>query len=212
MGKCGLSSQQNRPGGKHLLRRKMDTKQCTKCKQIKTIDNFNKDKRYKDGYANWCKACFREYHLKWYDENTEEVSQRSKEWYQENKEWVRPLQNEKTRDKWKNDPEYRKHKNDYKKEYFETHPEYKQIRQWQRAIKAGKIHKKLDGNMFTQEEWQELCTRYNYLCLCCKKSKPLTPDHVIPLCKNGKNTIDNIQPLCKECNDKKGTKTTDYRK
>lgn len=64
---------------------------------------------------------------------------------------------------------------------------------------------------YSQEEWKELCTRYGNVCLCCKKTKILTADHVIPVSKGGTNTIDNIQPLCRQCNSKKGIKTIDFR-
>ena len=65
---------------------------------------------------------------------------------------------------------------------------------------------------FSPEEWRELCKRYGDVCLRCRQKKPLTPDHVIPLGQEGAtNTIDNIQPLCRPCNTRKGTKSTDYR-
>lgn len=35
----------------------MDTKICTKCNKEKTINNFNKDPRTKDGLGYWCKKC-----------------------------------------------------------------------------------------------------------------------------------------------------------
>ena len=64
---------------------------------------------------------------------------------------------------------------------------------------------------FTTEEWRLLCSTYK-VCLRCKKKRPLTPDHVIPLSLGGSNSISNIQPLCKPCNSSKGTKTIDYRR
>lgn len=92
-----------------------------------------------------------------------------------------------------------------RKKWIETHK--------QQAL--GYTHKRhaqiRKAGSFTQEEWDELCDRYGRACLACGKIMPLTIDHVIPLSKGGKNTIDNLQPLCLKCNDSKGTRTMDYR-
>ena len=37
----------------------MDTKQCTKCGEIKSLTEFNKDKSRLSGYTYYCKTCFR---------------------------------------------------------------------------------------------------------------------------------------------------------
>jgi 5-methylcytosine-specific restriction endonuclease McrA len=39
----------------------------------------------------------------------------------------------------------------------------------------------------------------------------LTPDHVVPLIRGGRNDIANIQPLCFDCNRQKHTDIADYR-
>lgn len=36
-------------------------KKCTKCKEDKELDQFNKTDKHKDGLKNWCKLCVREY-------------------------------------------------------------------------------------------------------------------------------------------------------
>lgn len=67
---------------------------------------------------------------------------------------------------------------------------------------------------FTQQEWEDLKQKFNYTCLCCKKSEPkvtLSVDHILPLTKGGTDYIDNIQPLCRRCNSIKNAKHIDYR-
>jgi 5-methylcytosine-specific restriction endonuclease McrA len=66
----------------------------------------------------------------------------------------------------------------------------------------------------TDKEWQELKYFYHFTCLCCRRQEPeikLTRDHVIPLIQGGTDSIDNIQPLCSQCNSKKNNKHIDYR-
>jgi len=67
---------------------------------------------------------------------------------------------------------------------------------------------------FTKNEWRTLKKKWNYQCLRCKRIEPeilLTPDHITPISRGGKNTIENIQPLCEKCNKWKYTKIIDYR-
>lgn len=80
------------------------------------------------------------------------------------------------------------------------------------ACDARRITKRLGiPGRFTGAQFLALCIAYGNLCLCCRKKRRLTPDHVIPLSKHGSNYISNIQPLCRPCNSKKHDKTTDYR-
>lgn len=57
----------------------------------------------------------------------------------------------------------------------------------------------------TVREWFTCLDMHNYSCASCgrKNRKRLTMDHVVSLGQGGKNTIDNIQPLCKACHETK---------
>lgn len=46
---------------------------CSKCKEIKKLSEFYKNKSQKDGYNNWCKECVKEYKK----ENKEEISKQT---------------------------------------------------------------------------------------------------------------------------------------
>lgn len=61
------------------------------------------------------------------------------------------------------------------------------------------------GNV-TFEQIKYLYSRFSS-CAYCGKNKPNTIDHVIPLSKGGTNNIDNLIPVCVNCNSKKGNKS-----
>ena len=65
---------------------------------------------------------------------------------------------------------------------------------------------------FTVEEFEALCEKYGNVCLRCgDREALLTPDHVVPLSLGGSNLMENIQPLCGNCNSWKNVKVIDYR-
>lgn len=58
---------------------------------------------------------------------------------------------------------------------------------------------------WTEFDWLQILYAYGTICPCCgRDGLPLTVDHVVPLALGGTNWPDNLQPLCAECNQRKG--------
>lgn len=76
----------------------------------------------------------------------------------------------------------------------------------QRVITARRRHQRGRGD-FTGAQWLALLERHNRTCAYCGRSdRPLTQDHLIPLCRGGEHTADNIVPACLPCNLRKGAR------
>lgn len=138
---------------------------------------------------------------KWEKDNREKSNSNSRKWKKANPEKVLSCSR-----KYRND-NLEKSRASVNK-WGRDHPEYSRAKsRKRRAIKNGQIEH------FNNLEWQLLCEQYDYRCLRCGEKKQLTPDHIVPLILGGKDTIDNIQPLCFSCNSSKGARyIIDYRK
>lgn len=194
-----------------------EIKRCSTCKEYKPLDDFANNRAMKDGKQNCCRECHKSHVDRYMSKpgKRQEHRDRGKEYYQENKERIIPRRREYDKERWHNDTEYRKKKNQQSNERYKTNRTgYRTRRHIQGMIGLPTHQKKiLTGKYepYTHEDWLSLISKYGNKCLCCNEEKELRPDHVIPISKGGDHNIENIQPLCLHCNLVKGVKDTDYR-
>lgn len=61
-------------------------KACTKCGEVKPLDEFYKDKRRVDGRRPHCKKCVAEYRRRYREENPEKEREQNRRYYEKNRE------------------------------------------------------------------------------------------------------------------------------
>jgi hypothetical protein len=94
----------------------MDTKKCTKCKEIKELNMFGKNNKNKSGYKYWCKSCGtnkqRERRLKEKESDPEKYHQKWADYYAKTKE-----HNYSIKKSFLEIPENRQKRNEYIRKY-----------------------------------------------------------------------------------------------
>lgn len=159
-----------------LIELEVQTKQCTKCKETKSFNEFYKNKVNQFGLSSYCKQCNRVCAKQWKEDNREKKRLHNKKWKEKNKE---------------------KFNNGIRK-WVERNPNYIKVKdKLIRFIKKYKIKEKL---LIIQNN---KCLSCNKKML--SNSNILEPiiEHWIPRSKDGLNHIDNIYLVCKSCNSKK---------
>jgi 5-methylcytosine-specific restriction endonuclease McrA len=206
---------------------------CFRCKQTKPLNEFTKNKGKPSGYDNCCKRCNNErvkawveanpekrkqYRQEYYEKNKESLIEKSKKYLQENfekmKEAKRQYQlshrsvGQNSLRLWRSKPENKIKESERRKKWAQEHPEEIRVKNHNRRVRM-----RSQGERVTAAEWKALKEKYGNKCIVpgCDRTD-VTMDHVIPISKGGRNTIDNIQPLCGHHNFTKHTKHIDYRK
>ena len=156
-------------------------RQCRQCKNEypATTEYFYEQKNTKAGFRSDCKACVRKSQLTYLGNMTPQARYEMKKAEQQRNRHI-----------------------------------YRQARRKHNAIKRGVVH----------EDWTEkqLMETYGSSCYICNEAIDLTlprtgkgseyslwPDHVIPVSRGGENTINNVRPCHRKCNQTKYTMTYD---
>lgn len=191
-------------------------KTCTKCHQVKEVEQFNRDKNRKDGRFPHCKTCrvqhrestreeIRERNQRNYRENREEQKAKSLACYYQNRERRTNLKRE-----WyaRNKTRVREYNGQYQEMYRPRRREWlaKNRERHNTNTHRYRARRVAAEGTHTHTEWLEVVWKQGFACAHCGEIRPLARDHIIPLSKGGNNYISNIQGLCKSCNSSKGAK------
>lgn len=85
-----------------------------------------------------------------------------------------------------------------------------------RKTRAQRLSEARGKGTHTESEWVTFTSVFNR-CVRCKTpadelvGNKLCKDHIIPIYQGGDDTIENLQPVCRECNSIKSQEVVDYR-
>lgn len=213
----------------------METKACTKCREVRPLTDFCKDRKRKDGLSLHCKACRQSYHAKnrdkslaqmrdYYRANRDEISAQRKERYLENRE--QRIEDARAY--------YWKNRESRKIAYREWHASNREKANADRRLNR---LANLEREKATSAAWYELnrevvfeANRRRRARLADAYTVPFTSeqlasrlayyggrcwicgapwehwDHVKPLAKGGAHMLANLRPACAGCNLGKGAR------
>jgi len=180
------------------------TKYCACCQQTKPLKEFYRDRSRPDGHMPACKVC-----VNW-----------------RNKDYLRRSGWKRRKDRRRDPKKVRADNAKYRQKYPEKCRQ--RMRAWyvantEHVREYGRQRREMDPGRhaaedsvyrerkraaeghYTPREWQDLCNEYGNCCAYCRRPRPLTRHHVVPLSKGGTNWISNILPACASCNSKIGT-------
>lgn len=107
-------------------------KQCTKCKIVKSLDDFHQRKNGR--IAAECKCCHRAYYKEHSKIHSQENTERSKIWQNANKEKRKAI-----KQRWiEKNPDYHKQ---YRDQYYKDHPNYNRDLYWKDPIQRREASK-----------------------------------------------------------------------
>ncbi len=191
----------------------MKYKNCRKCKEDKSVAEFSKSARNKDGLRSYCKACDSKVSKRWYSNNKQSNKERSQRWLAENKEVFREYQKS-----W--EEENKKSRRNYHASWYQNNKERisRNHKEWwnnnphKRRLYKNKYYGKIrnQGGEVSPDIIEKLFLIQNNLCYYCEGFlEEFHLEHMVPISRGGLHDDNNLCLSCPPCNLKKHTKTAE---
>ena len=172
----------------HIFIDGIEYKECSRCKELKRLNEYRKDNSKWDGLHGFCKVCNAKIDRNTYAKNPKRKYEKVLE-YQKRTGLIR---------KYK----------PYNPKYYSS----EKSREKKRARDLKRRALKKNADIYTEITYDVIETirkKYNYKCAYCGGdcSENYHIDHKIPLSRGGGNDIDNLALSCPKCNWSKNDKT-----
>jgi len=97
------------------------------------------------------------------------------------------------------------------RQLYKLTPEYREHQRRQHVVRAFRMEWARRHGSLSEGEWLSVLKQADYRCQRCGISSHLSLDHIVPVSRNGLDTLDNAQVLCRACNSSKNATVKDYR-
>lgn len=187
----------------HVVDTTLIEKQCTGCKETKSISLFTFNKTVVGGYSLYCTNCWKIKNTKNYKRNPDKIKQQTALWAKQNKEKVNASRNKRQKERMVEEPLYVLIRRLRNRLYY--------------ALK-NKTFRKNNTKTFehigcSPEFLKQYIESKFEPWMSWEKQKEIDIDHIIPL-SSAKNEVElyklqhytNLQPMCRIKNRKKGSK------
>ena len=185
----------------------MSQKICTRCNELKSLEDFYSDKRVPDGKKSECKQCHKlicsvirqKNHVSYAAQrrvtkkkNRDKYLAKDRIWREKNKLALRAR------------ARVRYHENP--KMHIAKVTDWAQRNPTKRRNNENRRRTRVKNNGILLVLPTELNRLYSSSCVNCGSLNNIEADHIVPISRGGRHSIGNLQPLCRSCNSSKRDK------